>query len=328
MLHNVLSQGRFWAAGLALVVAVGVFVASAQAKRDGDTKVRDKRTVRVSNMEGKGYLGVRMQELTDEMRKGLNVRADHGVLVSDVIAESPAKEAGLEEGDIIIRFNGKKVESPEQLRELVADTEAGDDVEVEIVRDERQKTLHVTIAEWPENGYSFSMDDFDWEDMPRFVHAFIPKRLGVNIANINSDLAPYFGVQPDEGVLILRVDDDTMAEKMGLKAGDVIKEINGKSIDSAGDIRNALEDVDVGDEVQVTVVRNKETQTLKGEMQENESYRNLRNAFRWYGRGDAPHAPHMVMPRMQDNEELRKEIDQLREELDQLKQEMKKMNRR
>ena len=69
----------------------------------------------------------------------------------------------IEEGDIIIRFNGEKVESPEDLQELVAGMESGDEVKIKIVRDEREKTLSVTIGGLPE--HTFSMGDFDWEDM-------------------------------------------------------------------------------------------------------------------------------------------------------------------
>ncbi|MCZ6767427.1 MAG: PDZ domain-containing protein, partial [bacterium] len=91
------------------------------------------------------FLGVQMQELTDELRNGLDINTKKGVLINEVIEESPADKAGLHDGDVIVTFNGKDVETPSQLSDLVAETKSGDEVKIKVVRDGRPRTFEVTI---------------------------------------------------------------------------------------------------------------------------------------------------------------------------------------
>ena len=133
---------------------------------------------------------------------------------------------------------------------------------------------------------------------------------------MNEDLAPYFGVDEDEGVLVLNVDDDSVAEEMGIKSGDVITEVEGEEIRGAEDIREALEDVEDGDKVAVHVIRDKKKLTLEGEMKLGE------NAFKfdkwhWSGRG---HSVPRVYIDAQDD--FREELDELKKELEELRKEL------
>ena len=326
MIHNILNKRSTLIAAVAVMVVVAAFAVAAQAGHDKDTHHKKGSWTVLTEMEGKGFLGVQMQELTDDIREGLGVDAEYGVLISTVIKDSPAEKAGLEEGDIVTRFNGKRVESAEELREMVAETEVGDEVKIELLRDDEEETLTVTIGEWPDT-YGFSMGDFnfdrfDWEDMPQFVHALMPRRLGVSVQNMNDDLAEYFGVDPDEGLLVLSVSEESMAEEMGIKSGDVITEVAGEQIDSAGDIRRALHEVEEGEAFEVTVVRQKKSMTLEGEMHEDRTSDRVRNAFRWQG------SPRMHIDHDHDEAEIRKELDELRDEIEELKKELKKSQRR
>src|SRR5574341_406404 len=99
----------------------------------------------------RGWLGVSIQELSPELASQFGVSEAKGVLVSDVLDESPAKRAGFERGDVIVEFDGKPVENPTQLRNLVAQTVIGKKVAVKFIREKRTKTLEVTIAEQPKN---------------------------------------------------------------------------------------------------------------------------------------------------------------------------------
>jgi len=192
----------------------------------------------LSKKSDRPFLGVNMQELDDELRKGLDVDVEHGVLISEVIEGGPAQEAGIEDGDVIVEFNGKRVDSPSGLRELVGGLKVGDKVKVKVISENKPKTLTVTLGEYPEEeSWSFfAPDQLRWLDdgTQAFVEAVGKGRLGVHVTDLNEDLAPYFGVKEGEGVLVLDVTQGSVGEKMGIKAGDVITKVSGEKIESTG----------------------------------------------------------------------------------------------
>ena len=262
------------------------------------------------------FLGVNMQELTDESRKGLDIKVKNGVLIT-VIEDSPADKAGIEDGDVIVKFGRKKVTSPEQLIELVQDADVGDEVKIELYRDDESMKVEVTLGDWADRStLSFVVPD-DFEFVPSFVSSLRPFRLGVRVSELDEDLAPYFGVEEGEGLLVLGVSDESAAEGAGVKAGDVIVEIEGSEIRSVGDIHEAMSEMDAGDEFEITVVRKKKNVKLDGKMTEHSRAFFGDRVFSRNGR-----APHVQMFR--GNDDLRKEMKELREELEQLKKEVKK----
>jgi len=144
----------------------------------------------------------------------------------------------------------------------------------------------------------------------------------VQVTDVNEDLGPYFGVSPGEGVLVTDVSEGSLGEKLGIKAGDVITDVDGKKTGSADDLREAVSDLDKGDEFTLGVIRSKKNLKLSGEMEE-ESFRMP---------GVEPHrfdvrVPKMDVRRFTDTEmqELRKEMKNLRKELDHLRQELDRM---
>src|SRR5439155_9422927 len=96
-----------------------------------------------------GYLGVSIQELTQDLARQFGVSDTKGVLISDVLADSPARRARLERGDVITEFDGRIVENPTQFRNLVAQTPVGKKVHIRLVRNGQTKEFDVTIAEQP-----------------------------------------------------------------------------------------------------------------------------------------------------------------------------------
>jgi serine protease Do len=289
----------------------------------GSDHKRHKRIVIEQSGEPKAFLGVHMQELDEEVLKGLDTRVKRGVLVTDVIEGSPADKAGLEEGDIIVEFQGKKVTSPDQLQELVSDSEIGDEIKIKLVRDKKSKTFEVTLGDWADQPAItlFGRDGGDFslhmDKMKNYVTAFMPKRLGVRVSDVNEDLGSYFGVKEGEGVLVLDVDDESTADAAGVKAGDVIVEVQGEDVSSASDIRESISDLDPGDDVNLTVVRKKKRIELKGEMTEGGEY-----LYNWHSRG--PRVRSFKVPDIEFEEELRQELDELRKEIEELKKELKK----
>jgi serine protease Do len=253
-----------------------------------------------------------MQELTDKLREGKGLKVKSGVLITEVVEGSPAEEAGLQEGDVVVAFNGKEVDSPDALQDLVADTAIGDQVKIKIVRGDRQRTLDVTMGEWDDSRwFGFNMPD-DWKfSVADLTNRF---RLGVRVSELNGDLAPYFGVDEGEGMLVLGVDEESTANEMGIKSGDVIVGVAGKEIESVDDIHKAMGELEEGEEFEVTVIRKKKHTTLKGEAKE--------GAGAYWFNSRSFNMPRVQMHRVDDD--LRKEIDELREEIEELRQELKK----
>lgn len=300
---------------LAMFALGWVLVAPADAGRKDK-----KRTVVIeSSGEHEPFLGIVMQDLTPEVLKGLNTNVKRGVLVTQVMQDSPADKAGIQDGDIIIEFDNHKVDSADELRDQIGDKAVGDDVKIKLARGKDTETLEVALGDWADYPtMSWVRPGVVDEMLPHwrnYVGAFSQGRLGVEVSDINSDLGSYFGVKEGEGVLVLDVDDASTAESIGVKSGDVITEVQGESVESASDIRASLSDIDAGDEVHVTVVRNKKKVELKGEMQEG----NYQAWQHGWGRR-APNPPSFVP---EYDKELRKELDELRKEIQELKKELK-----
>lgn len=293
---------------LFLLVAI-LGVAAAEAERI--------RLVSSEEAGHKGYLGIKMQELDSDLRKGLDLKVKNGVLVSEVVEGSPAEEAGIEDGDVIVSFDGKKVASAKELSELVAETDVGKKVKVKVSRDNRSKTLNVVVGEWPEDHtWVFATPD-GFKDI--HVQMFRPK-LGVRIHEMDEDLASYFGVDKDGGVLVLGVEEESTAESAGIKAGDVIIELEGSEIESTKDLYDAVGKIDEGEKFEVTVVRKKKKVELEATMKEGQGPWHTEH---FLGRGYVPKAENFWVPEMRDD--LRKELDELREELEELKKEFRKV---
>jgi S1-C subfamily serine protease len=304
-----------FAGGLVLLLAFVMPTASQAARRPGRNA---KEKVVIVKDTDRPFLGVKMQELTDELIKGKELKVKSGILITEVVDGSPAEKAGLREGDVITEFDGKAVKSPEDLQDLVADAKVGDAVKVKVVRDNKPKTFDVTLGEWDHDAMAYTMPHMNFRgDLPDF---FSPRRLGVRVSELDQDLAPYFGVKEGEGVLVLGVDDESTAEALGIKSGDVIVQVEGKDVHTARDVRDALDGVNEGDKVSVKVIRSKKTMELAGELKESN--------FAWFGRGPqgAPgiEAYRDAVRRSQPDRELRKELDQLREEIDNLRKEIEK----
>ncbi len=173
----------------------------------------------------RGWLGVTIQDLTEEIAKHFNREPYSGVLIAQVIKKSPAHKAGLKTGDIIIKYNGKKITSVNQLRTLVAETEPGTKVKITIIRNGKKKTVKVKIEEMPE----------EEEIVKRGVEK-PEKWLGMSVDNITPVTARKYRIEEDqEGVVITGVDPNSPAAAAGIMVGDVIKKINDFRIKNKAD---------------------------------------------------------------------------------------------
>lgn len=214
----------------------------------------------------KAWLGVQIQELTPSLRESFKLGDKTGLLITEVVDDSPADDANLREEDVIIEFAGQPVERADAFTKLVRGSEPGKDVKVVVVRDGVRKEIMVTLA----GRKTPKSSSYAWGDGPMQMFGPHPQ-LGVQAHELDANLAAYFSVKENEGALVLRVFEDTPAEKAGLKAGDVITKIDDESIDDPDNLVRALSDYEDDDEITVTYIRHGKTATAKATLEESDS---------------------------------------------------------
>ncbi len=209
----------------------------------------------------KGWLGVSIEEMTPSMRDEYNLGDRTGLLITNVVHNSPADDAGLWEDDVIIDFDGNKVEKTENFTQLVKKITPGTTLKFKFMRDGKEKETEVTIGKLKSRRSSLLHLNED------FIFMTGRPRLGVRVEELNADLAPYFNVKEQSGVLIWEVYEDSPAENAGLKAGDVITKIDGDKISDSEDLIEVLEDYEKNDVVKVEYVRKGKTAEVELELE-------------------------------------------------------------
>ncbi len=220
------------------------------------------------------WIGIYTQEIDKDLSEAFNLDEDQGIVVVSVIDDSPAEEAGLKRKDVIIEFDGKKIDGSEPLADFVRDTKIGDKVDIVVLRKGEKKTLTVEIGERPESNWRDYSRQFALGDVLKNNLALaITHRgyMGVAIQDLNEQLGDYFGVKDGDGVLITAVEEDSPAEKAGLKAGDVIVGADDEEITDSEDIFDVMSDKEDGDTVSITYLRRGDKHAVPVEVTE-ESY--------------------------------------------------------
>ena len=197
----------------------------------------------------RGWLGVLIQPVSEDVAEALKLPDVLGALVSDVVPGSPAADAGFQRGDVILTFDGQAVNENEELPLMVADTPVGKAVEVEITRGGKAKKLTVTIRELKDEEPEAKLEP--QEDAPT--------TLGLSVQELTPDIARGFGIDETSGVIATSVDPDSPAGEAGLRRGDVILEVAGKEVNSPNDFRDAVKKSDKGKPVLLLVRRSKNT---------------------------------------------------------------------
>ncbi len=173
----------------------------------------------------RGYLGVMIQDVTPSLAKEFRLKENKGALVGDVTPSSPAEKAGLENGDIIVDFNGKAVKDSRHLKLEVARTKPGETVPVKVLRNGNSKTLEVKVKELPGTEQLAKNSDHS-EDTGTLN--------GVAVADLDSRARQQFEIPNTvKGVVVTEVDPNSAAAEAGLRQGDVIQEINRKPVRTA-----------------------------------------------------------------------------------------------
>ncbi len=193
----------------------------------------------------RGWLGVAIQDLSPELADyyGLD-EGQGGVLVTEVFKGDPADKAGIQARDVITLVDGRKVETTRELTRLIAGIGVGDRTKIHVIRDGRKKTFTVEIAKREEARITAHRPRPEKED-----------RLGIRVGEITPETARSFNMREDDGVVVTDVASGGKGAEAGLRAGDVIKEINHKPIRSVNDYTEAVDAVDAGEEIQFFIRR-------------------------------------------------------------------------
>lgn len=179
----------------------------------------------------RGYLGVLPQEVTQEIRDAWDMPELQGILLGSVEKETPAKEAGLEVGDVILEFNGTAVASVPEFRALVARAGVGVDVPIRLLRDGEPRELQVVLAERPDTV----------EPPTRRTAPPEESELGATLEDISPNLVETYKLSREQGVVITKIRTGSAARRGGLREGDIILEINKESIASLPEAERQLE---------------------------------------------------------------------------------------
>jgi serine protease Do len=215
---------------------IGFAVPSNMAKAVMDSLIKKGKVIR-------GWLGVTVQPLTPELAKQFNLKEEKGALVGDIIEGGPAEKAGVLRGDVIIEYEGKKIDEPYQLRNMVANTEPGKEVEMKIIRENKTERKRVTIGELPAEMLKSSKGEYN--NLLR----------GVTVQDLTPELINRLNLPKKlKGVVVSNVSEDSPAA-MVLMQGDVIQEINRQKIASLKDYENIVSKVKPEEDLLILVSR-------------------------------------------------------------------------
>ncbi len=203
--------------------------------------------------EGKvtrGWLGVTIQSITPDLAKEFGLKNGKGAVVSEIMKGGPAEKAGLKRGDIILEVNGKTINDAESLRNAVAQSEVGSHIKIKIVREGQPLSLTAKVSELPKDMPEASMEKREKETDEENVFA------GFTVIALTEEIAKQLGLSRyEKGVVIIRVEPDSAAEEAGLKKGDVIHEINKKTITNLRDFNNIVSHIKEGDSILLYINR-------------------------------------------------------------------------
>ena len=330
-----------------VVVAFALSAAYAQTKKD-------------TSDDANGWLGVYIQNIDRDLAESEKLPSTDGVMVNGVVDGSPAEEAGLKEGDVILKYDGKDATSVRRLTRMIDDTAPKTKVDLLVLRDGAQKTIQVEIGEeedsdwsWsgtPGSNYSFNFrapraprapiapEAPDVPDTPRPPRAYAfslgqlsTSHIGVALYDMSDQLAEHFGVK-DGGALINDVVKDGPAAKAGLQAGDIIVEVDHRPVHDVDDVRRAISKKDDGEKVTIMVARGpNEMKTVDVEVESDDTWSGVGAPLRFHSRSDNAGVFQWrddLKDAMRDGgddwrEQLEEQMRELREQLRELREDLR-----
>jgi serine protease Do len=187
----------------------------------------------------RGWLGVRIQTVTDEIAESLNIKPARGALIAGVDDKGPAKPAGIEPGDVVITFDGKDIKEPKDLSRVVADTAVGKEVDVVVIRKGQEETHKVTLGRLEDTDKAVPASV---KSQPEPEKPVTQKALGLDLATLSKDLRSRYKIKDTvKGVIITNVDSTSDAADKRLSAGEVIVEVAQEAVSNAADVKKRVD---------------------------------------------------------------------------------------
>lgn len=195
----------------------------------------------------RGYLGVLIMDVSPDLARALGLKDTKGAIITKIEKNSPAEKAGLKVDDIVIEYNGKKIENSSSLRNHVGLTRPGSKVEMTILRDGKEKKITVTVEEFPEEKV-ISAEKSEDETI---------QKVGLSVKNLTAELRRKYEIPEsiESGVVVIGVDPNSEAMRMGIREGDVITKINTTRINDVSDFEKVMKSLKEGDSVAFFIVR-------------------------------------------------------------------------
>ncbi len=205
----------------------------------------------------RGWFGTYIQDISHDMAKKLGLESTAGAMVSEIQSDSPAEAAGIEDGDVIIAFDGQSVDDVQHLRFLVAATKPETTVTVTVMRYGQKKDIEVTIG-------AMSSDTTEHSAKPKRERERVRRgRLGVEIQDVDEDLAEKLQLEEPRGALVSQVIEDSPAEKADIKTGDVIVTFDGQAVEDTQHLKNLIAKTEAGKTIAVIVIRDGEKKDIE-----------------------------------------------------------------
>ncbi len=178
----------------------------------------------------RGMIGVQVQNVTPDLAKSFGMAEPKGALVAQVNPDTPAAKAGIHRGDIIVEFNGHPIHEMNELPRMVAETAPGSKATLKILREGKEKTLNLTIAELTDERQAQTKEEEETEKTA----------LGLEVQNLTPALAQQFRLRDNKGVVVVKVESGGPASEAGIRAGDLILEVNGQAVSTVKEYREAV----------------------------------------------------------------------------------------
>jgi serine protease Do len=311
----------------------------------------------LAQSDARPWLGVTTQEITSELREGLDYRGS-GVIVNSVIPDSPAERAGMRKGDVIVSVDSRMIDSPSELVEVVRSARVGKTVAVTVVRDGSRRTLTPRLSEWPaeideemdapapaptprapkppsaprEQRFEWNGEEFDLPDGAglSLLRSMGRGRLGIQVQDLNADLGEALGAPGAKGVLVIEVFEDRPAARAGIKAGDVITRVGDTAVDDIEALHRTLRDRD--GRVTVTVMRRGVRRTVTVELEAEKQAERRVIRVRGGGSPTELHIPDVRTRELRDLDDehradLEAQLRELRQELRELRRKLEAMDK-
>jgi serine protease Do len=187
----------------------------------------------------RGWLGVRIQQVTDEIADSLNIKPARGALIAGIDDKGPAKPAGIEPGDVVVKFDGKDIKEMRDLPKIVSDTPVGKDVDVLIIRKGKEETKTVRLGRLEEGEKQAALTTK--KDAPE-EKSTVKKALGLDLGNLTAELRKKYKIKDAvKGVVITGVDANSPAAEKRLQPGMVITEVQQQAVTNAADLQKRVD---------------------------------------------------------------------------------------